>query len=74
MNAGGTISLAVNMERWHQRIESRPTVVDGWTPTDWGEVMRVQCYYQEWKREALAIGKWSGNRPLYSRYNLIYQS
>jgi predicted kinase len=33
-------------ELWQKRVDSRPEMVDGWTPADWQEVQRVRSYFQ----------------------------
>jgi predicted kinase len=42
-------------ELWQKRVDSRPEMVDGWTPADWDEVQRVRGYYQPWNGPHLAL-------------------
>lgn len=44
-----------NEEEWKKRIESRPEVVEGWTPADWKEVQRVQEVYAKWGKHHLSL-------------------
>ncbi len=44
-----------NQKIWQQRIESRPEIVDGWTPADWTEVQRVEKYYEPWGGTVLKL-------------------
>lgn len=47
--------ICSDVAAWRKRIEERPAVVDGWTPADWEEVMKVQGYYQQWTQSVVTI-------------------
>ena len=40
---------------WEERIHTRPEVVEGWTPADWKEVLRVRGVYDKWSEPHLLL-------------------
>ncbi|MGH7204453.1 MAG: AAA family ATPase [Candidatus Levyibacteriota bacterium] len=49
------ICTCSNEKEWKRRIETRPEVVEGWTPADWQEVQRVQKIYTKWNKPHLVL-------------------
>lgn len=41
-------SICSDKELLKKRVESRPEMVEGWTPADWKEVERVDSYFEDW--------------------------
>ncbi len=49
------VCICSDIDLWKQRIESRPEVVEGWTPADWIEAQRVLGNYEKWDNEHLVL-------------------
>lgn len=49
------VCICSDFDLWKKRIETRPEVVEGWTPADWKEAQRVHGFYEKWEEPHLIL-------------------
>lgn len=62
--------ICSEIDIWKKRIESRPELVEGWTPADWEEAQRVRSNFEKWNEPHLIL---DSINPLEENYQKLLE-